>query len=300
MAKVKGVSVGGDGTVWAVDEAGNIYKREGNAWKRNTHGMAAEVAVGGDMSVWCRNDAGEVFKLGGTGFDGFWEKDGVASGVTSISAGPDGTVWVANKKGQAVMKDGGAWKQSPTAKDAVEVTVGNAGTVYYRNKGGKIFKLNGHRFDDAWVEDGVASQVASMGAGFDGTVWVTNNKDQLITFDNGTWKPNANGAAKQVSVGKAGVVWCVNGDGNVFHAQSAAADTHWTPVAGPNTVVYKIKDGDQLLAILRAKNPNISSAELTKKADAVAKLNGWKGKLSDNYGGNATALKAGDMIILEA
>lgn len=304
MTKVIGVSVGSDGTVWCVDSANNIYMRVGSEWKRNTKGKAVEIAVGNMNHVWCRNSEGNIFKLQGTGFDGMWNPDTVASQVVSISVGDDGTVWVANRKGELVKLDSGQWNANAFGKDAVEVTVGNAANVWYRNKTGHIFKLQGTSAFGSWDQDKVASQVESVSVGSDGTIWVSNKPDDLHMKVAGEWKKNDKGKANQISVGKQGLVWCVTAAGAIYHAQAADWATYWTAVAAPKdmpaSTTYKIKDGDQLLAILRAKNPGISSTELTKKADQTAKLNGWSGTLADNYGGKATSLKAGDVIILVA
>ena len=44
MAKVKGVSVGGDATVWCLDVNGRLYKWEGGLWAANPTAIAVEVA----------------------------------------------------------------------------------------------------------------------------------------------------------------------------------------------------------------------------------------------------------------
>lgn len=301
MARVIGVSVGSDGAVWCVDSAGNAYMRVGSEWKKNPTAKAVEVAVGTVNNVWCRNSAGEIFKLKGSAHDGGWDKDAAANQVTSISVGGDGTLWVVNKQGQLARRDGNQWQHDPGVKDAVEVAVGNMSNVWYRNKAGRLLKLGAN---GKWQADATASQITSHAVGDDGTVWVVNQKGEFWTKFGNEWKKNDKGMGVQISAGRAGLVWCVNAAGEIFHAQAADWPTFWVKVAPPKdlppSATYTIKQGDTLTGVLRAKYPTISTEELYKKSDQVAKLNGWPGTMADNYGGKATSLKAGDVIILEA
>jgi hypothetical protein len=301
MAKVIGVSVGSDGTVWCVDSAGNAYMRVGSEWKRNPTAKASEVAVGKLDIVWCRNSPGEVYRLQGTAFNSTWAKDPPASLVISISAGDDGTLWVANSKGEAVELNKNQWNHDFTAKDVVEVSVGNAANVWYRNKSGNIFKRDAA---GKWQQDTVAKNATSVSGASDGTVWVANNKGELWTKVGNDWKQNPSGRAGQVSTGKTGLVWCVNDDGEIFHAETADWNSGWKKVAAPaempGPTTYKLKEKDTVLSILRARHPGISTVELHKKSDQVAKLNKWPGTLANDYNGHAKRLKPGDVIILEA
>jgi hypothetical protein len=301
MAIIVGVSVGSDGAVWCVDSAGNAYMRVGSEWKKNPTAKADEVAVGNVSNVWCRNSAGEVFKLQGSDFSATWAKDAQASQVTSISAGADGTVWVTNSKGQMAYLQGGQWHHVPDVNTAVEVAVGSAAHIWYRDNKGLIYKKDG---SGKWQKDNTASDVISLSAGNDGTVWVANSKHELWTMSGGVWKKNDKGTARQISVGKQGLAWVVNAAGEIYHVQAADWPTYWVKVALPKdmpaSTKYTIKQGDTVTGIIRAKYPTISTAELRQKSDTVARLNGWPGTMDDNYGGRAKSLKPGDVIVLEA
>lgn len=296
MPKVIGVSVGADGAVWCADSAGNVYMRVGNEWKRNPTAIANEVAVGNINHIYCRNPQGYVFRLKGTTYDAQWDKDSVASLVTkSISAGADGVVWVVNAKSELVMLDNGVWRHNPHKKDAVAVTVGDAGEVWYCNTAGKIFRLNGSAYDSQWVEEPVASQVKSLSAGHDGTLWVTNQKDEIWKKTSAApvnYQKNDKGKAAQISVGSTQLVWCVNAAGEIFHAQGTNYDTYWVKVAPPvmPARTYEVKQGEWLLKIVREQFKPISEADALKKADEIAKLNGWPNR--------EHVLHAGDVIIL--
>ncbi len=305
MTMVMGVSAAADGTVWCMDSDGNMYMRVHNEWRRNTKGLGEEITAGNRGNVWCRNSDGFVYKHMGTGYDHVWQKDTSASQVTSLSAGADGTLWVTNAKGQVVKHENGAWQTNPTAKDAVEISVGDAGHVCYRDKDGQIFQLKGTAANGAWTKDKDAKNVTSLGVGNDGVVWVTNSTGELWRKDSSGWKQNDKGSnVRQISAGSADRVWCVSGQGEIFHAESNDSGTHWTAVTAPTGMAkpttYTIKDGDQLLAILRSQHPSYSPERLIKDADEVARLNGWSGSIDSNYNGRASSLKAGDVIVMAA
>jgi hypothetical protein len=182
--------------------------------------------------------------------------------------------------------------------------VGNANNVWCLNSSGQVFKLSTAAANSPWMPDTVPGHpVVSIGAGDDGTVWVANQKGELYAKDGPTWRLNPNGNARQIAVGNKNLVWCVNAEGKIFHAESNDWKTFWKEVAPPPMspkVTYKIKQDDTLLKIIRAKYNPKNDAELTKKADQIAKLNKWSGTLGDDYNGRARNLHPGEEIILEA
>jgi hypothetical protein len=147
---VRTISVGTDETVWVGNIYGHLFKRDGGEWKRNPSAVALEVAVGGMNHVWCRNADGHIFRLNSTGYNGSWTQDPVASMVTSIGVGFDGTVWVANSVGQLWKKEGNEWKRNPDGV-AVQVSVGGANHVWCVNNAGQLFKLNGQAYNSSWT-----------------------------------------------------------------------------------------------------------------------------------------------------
>lgn len=239
MAKVTGLSVGADGTSWCVDSNSRLWKREGGGWKKNPSGRAVEVAVGDNDNVWCRNAAGEVFKLDGDDWDDGWVKDTQAKDVQTISAAADGTVWAGNKSGQIFKRVGvNSWSQPNPTANAVEVTVGSANNVWCRNAAGNVFELQGSDWNSAWTQDTMASWVRSISAAADGTVWATakapEEVDRMWKREGAnSWKMNPKGYARQVTVGSASRVMCVNKDNECYRLESASWDSDWDEVAPP-------------------------------------------------------------------
>jgi len=293
--KVIGVSVGGDGAVWCADALGSLYMRVGSEWKRNPTAIANEVAVGNVNNVWCRNREGSIFKLQGPNYNSAWGKDPVASLVKqSISVGSDGTVWVVNTKGQLVKLEAGQWKHNPTGI-AAEVSVGDANNVWCHNYAGELFQLQGSAWDATWVKAPSASNVVSIGAGNDGTVWVANRWGELWAKVGNEWRKNDKASAVvQVSAGNRDLVWCVNAAGEMFHAQSNDYATYWIKVPSPAMPkrVHVVKEGEWLLKIIRNEFNPTTDAQALALADKVAQLNGWPNR--------EKVLEPGDVIILEA
>ncbi|HSM58303.1 MAG TPA: tectonin domain-containing protein [Candidatus Sulfomarinibacteraceae bacterium] len=100
MAHVRSVSVGSDGTMWARDQLGLLYKRDGNQWRRNPTAIAEEVVVADANNVWCRNKNGELFKLQSSDWNAGWDKNTVGRDVVSLHVTTDGCVRVVNNKGE--------------------------------------------------------------------------------------------------------------------------------------------------------------------------------------------------------
>lgn len=295
MTKIIGVSVGSDGAVWCCDSLGDLYMRTGSKWSRNPTAIASEVAVGNAQNVWCRNPEGRVFRLDGSTWDSDWDRDPVASIVTrSISVGSDGTLWVVNAKGELVKLENGTWRHNPHRQDAMEVSVGNADHVWYRNTNGKIARLQGSSYDGDWVEDTAqASQVASVSAAADGTLWVTNDSGQVFKRVGNKWERNPIASAEQISCGANHLVWCVNDAGQIFHAETPDWNTTWRPVSSPVMPqrTYTVQLNDTLGEILK-RIYGLTGTALWRRADEVAALNGWPNR--------EHVLHPNDVIILEA
>lgn len=290
-AKVVGVSVGADGTVWCVDSVGFAYKMEGGQWRQNPDAQQVrEIAVGNASNVWCRNNKGEVFQLQASDFNSHWSKDTVAKDVETISVGADGTVWLGSQEGKLFMRTAGTWKENAHAKNAKEVTVGSAANVWCRNADGKVFNLQGSAWDGDWDKDTQASWAQSISAASDGTVWLGSadpaDKDRLFERESSNkWKKNATGKAVQVSVGAAHTVYCNNADGDIYRLIGDG----WVGVASPDLPnSHVIKEGETLGSIVQSVY-DLSGAALNAKVDEIVALNGIE---------NRDEIDAGDAIAL--
>jgi len=81
---------GGNVTAASIEK----YKQSGGAWETNPYARdAVQVTVGDANHVWYRDQAGAVYKLQGNLWNGRWLADTGASQVQFISAAADGAVW---------------------------------------------------------------------------------------------------------------------------------------------------------------------------------------------------------------
>src|SRR5690554_4049768 len=90
---LKHVSVAADGTVWGVNAADQIYRRDGNAWTRIS-GALKQVSVGSASQVWGVNAADKIYRWNGSS----WTQ--VSGALKHVSVAADGTVWGVNAADQ--------------------------------------------------------------------------------------------------------------------------------------------------------------------------------------------------------
>ncbi len=144
------ISVGSDGTVWVVNTLGQLWKLEGGEWRSNPTGKAVEVSVGDANNVWSLNGSGQIFRLASAGATSPWTPETVPGlPVTSIGAGNDGAVWVVNKQGELLTKDGPTWRLNPNGK-ATQIAVGNKGLVWVVNAEGQLFHAESADWKTFW------------------------------------------------------------------------------------------------------------------------------------------------------
>jgi hypothetical protein len=181
----------------------------------------------------------------------------MANNIVQISVGSDGTRWCRDSLGKLYKMEGGQWRQNP-AGIAAHIAVGDANNVWCHNNAGELFKLTGSAYDSAWEKDQVGKNVTSLSVTPAGTVYVTNNKGEI-------WERTASGEWSQIPA-------------------------PLPPLQPKRTHI--VKRGEHLLQIIRNTYPGISEADALKKADEVAKLNGWPSRDQILYPGQEIILEA--------
>lgn len=93
------IAVAPDGNAWMINSAGNIYRRQNDAWVL-LPGLAKDIGAGANGSVWVIGTtpvgAGSDFSVhrwNGSGWDSF------GGGGVAISVGPSGDPWLVNSAG---------------------------------------------------------------------------------------------------------------------------------------------------------------------------------------------------------
>lgn len=305
--KFKHISVGKDGSVWAVGKAdGTIHRLYGDAgavgWVPDKSGKAEVIAAVDWANAWCVNKAHEIWHLtnaesldkGGT-----WTKVATHSGradAQTISVGNDGSVWYAQTDGTlfrtARPGDGagvGFWVHDKVGKAEVIAAI-DATSVYCINKEHEIwFGQNG-----TWSQipthsgraDAKSIAVNPEGyawyGGADGAVFrhVRPGDGVGLPLWGTSWHRKQMGKAAVLAVGLQDLVWCLNTEGEVWRA----FDDKWQQLgqSGPGATkmwTYTVKRGDGLMAIVRKefklKDPQ-DTVEIGRFVNLIVAQNGIK------------------------
>jgi Tectonin domain/Group XII secretory phospholipase A2 precursor (PLA2G12) len=130
----KDISVGADGTVWALNGDGTIWKWNGDDWTKMPGGNALKVAVGGNDLIWALNRDGTIWKWN----DNDWTKM-PGGNAKDISVGADGTVWALNGDGTIWKWNSDDWTKMPSGK-VRRITVGGNNSIWVLSLDGTIWK----------------------------------------------------------------------------------------------------------------------------------------------------------------
>jgi hypothetical protein len=243
--KFKHISVGKDGSVWAAGKAdGTIFRLYGDAgfvgWVPDKVGKAEVIAAVDWGNAWCVNKDNEIWRLkDAESLDkgGAWTKVPTHSGqadAKTISVGNDGSVWYARTDGAlfrtARPGDGagvGFWVQDKVSKAEVIAAIDST-SVYCINKDREIwFGQNG-----AWSQIPTHSGRAdakSIAVNPDGYAWYSSTGGAVfrgVRPGDGvglpqwgtSWDRTQMGKADVLAVGPQDHVWCLNTQGEVWHA----------------------------------------------------------------------------------
>lgn len=307
MAKVRGVSVGGDRTVWCLDVNGRLHKWDGSRWRQNPDAIAVEVAVGSAGNVWCRNSSGELFRAATSSHDTGWQKlpDYPGDGLRSISANIDGELWIINGAGDVWRLAGGQWSNPGGPRDGRLISTGSRYRVCYVSQSGAL-RVSGIDVGGlTWatirrpVAGGTEVSLQSVSYSVEGAIWASDSNDQLYKRGrtDATWRHNLNGAAVQVSVGPINEIWCVNAAGQIWRASHSLGfvNTYWHPMPEPGSANYLVKPGDTVFSIVSHHCPGISDANRAGMIDEIVRLNGLS-RYTNAAGQEVIRIEAGQTL----
>lgn len=182
-AKASQVSVGTDGTVWALDMARNLYVKNGLSWSQLSASTFPQQPPSGSAdNCWTIDYAGELLVSNGSEWDVVRLPDNAAK-ATFVSVGTDGSVWVVVTGGSG----------------------GSANTCYqylsgaWQEAGGNFAQAPVGRTNDLWC---VTSTGAVCHSGDAGQTWSIDN--------------TAPAAIKRLAVGPDGSVWALDTSGTAW------------------------------------------------------------------------------------
>jgi hypothetical protein len=181
---------------------------------------------------------------------GGWRWEELPGRATDLAVGGDGSVWAVSRepdpaKGYAVLRlKDGAWV--PAGVGGVRVAVDGLGNPWVVDRDGGIWRRNGGDWE-AVTEDGIpagkdaagdqVSGASDIGAGADGSVWVTarTGSDQghpILRWTGQRWQA-ATGAAVAISVAPNGLPWTADAHGAIGRLNSGGPlGDGWTTLPG--------------------------------------------------------------------
>jgi hypothetical protein len=168
------VDVENNGNPWVVNSVGEIFKREGNAWKK-LPGRAKDIGIGAEGSVYVIGTTPEsggygIYKWNGAD----WTK--INGGAVRITVDNTGTPWIVNSAGTIYKRNGNSWSVMPGS--ARDIGAGANGSVFVI--GNKVVS-GGHSIHQwsgsDWVEVPGGAEFVDVGTG--GSPWVVNNGNNI-------------------------------------------------------------------------------------------------------------------------
>lgn len=246
------LSVGADGTVYAVDKTQRIWRWNGTVWQEPTPGARlVQVAVGNVQNVWGISANQEIFQLVGT----TWTRpEPTNARAKQIAVGGDGTVWVVNAAGEMYQRQGNTWIQpEPKAARATQIAVGKADNVWCVNAQNLVFQRAYVGSNYNWIQgDPTLARSKHVSVANDGSVWIVRPDGQLWQYWNAQWihpEPR-NVVGIQVEVGSTNHIWYLDANGLPFRR---VGGNQWQSIALPVPTlpdyVYTVQPGDTLNGI---------------------------------------------------
>ena len=193
------VSVASDGTAWALDTNGKVYRRESNGRWSRIPGSLSQISVGDSGHVWGVNSKDNIFRYRG---DGKWDQ--ITGKLKQVSVGSDGTVWGINKNNNIFRYLGNnKWKQ--VGGKFTQIAVGSSRHVWGIERGtNQLYRFENNKWEP------MRGGLRQIAVGSDGRVWGVNSKNNIFRYrGSGEWD-QISGKFRQVSVGNDGTVWAVN------------------------------------------------------------------------------------------
>ena len=124
------VSVAADRTVWGVNAAGQVYRRDGDSWQRIA-GSLKQISVGDAGNIWGVNKNDEIYRWNGNA----WDR--VSGALKQVSVAADGTVWGVNADDDIYQRKGTGWVQ--VSGKLKQLSVSSASLVWGVNSTNQIY-----------------------------------------------------------------------------------------------------------------------------------------------------------------
>ncbi len=277
---MKNVSVGNDGTAWALDSSDRIFRWNVTGWS-NVPGGLKQISVGNASHVWGVNGSDQIFRWNGSSWDL------ILGSLKHVSVSADGTVWGVNAADQIWRWNGLGWDSIPGKLK--QISVGSASNVWGVNASNEIFLWNGSR----WTQ--VPGGLKYVSSGADGSVWGVNPSDEIFMWNGSTWTKIA-GGLNQISSGGFGNVWGVNKDGQIVSRSFKGGDqaAAQPPVASTPPAATSSAGTSWKLHSGALKYVSVGSDGTTWALDASDRISRWNGSGWSNVPGGLKQISVGN------
>lgn len=142
--KIKCIAAGSGMSVIALDESGAAWRYNVETQKFVELGSDdwyfKQIAIGSDNAIWAINEAGNVFKLEGPNYDGAWVEPEPKARLSYISVADANTVRGVNSLGKAYTQKGGKWVLANTPELKC-ISVGTDGEIWGLNSRDEVFRV---------------------------------------------------------------------------------------------------------------------------------------------------------------
>jgi virginiamycin B lyase len=212
-AVIDQISVGVDGTVWAVSSNTVEFFNRGTQTFQAVPGAPAlsQVSVGAGNDVWGVDASGNVYEYL-AGSSPSWKH--IPGELNLVQVGANGDVWGINAGGFVYYYDfaSSSWVNIPG--NLGTLSVGADGTVWGINSFLQIYRYSGSTDGSVGTWVNIPGSLMEISVGSASNIWGINAEDQIYTYQNGFHQ--IGGELDEVWATFDGAVWGVNTSGSVY------------------------------------------------------------------------------------
>jgi RHS repeat-associated protein len=262
-AVVEAIAAASSGNVWITDTSEDIWQSNAGNWNLigNVNAGLSGISVGRDGTVYAVGQASDqtfhLFTFDPTA--AAFQDNGVTS-IIGAPVGNSGSLWALANGPQVFMNGPNAWTQAPGSFHLGDVpnhvNVGNDGSVWVLCENGAIYSYDPS--SQSWTPlAGVPQGVGSIAAA-DAQLLYAQTDQQIQAYSNGIWStvppPQYGLATEGISVGTDGTLWALSQYGTVWRYNSGIWIRQMMPtgISGPTggqqvteVVTGRHSDGNQ-------------------------------------------------------
>lgn len=230
------LSVGSGQVIWALDHGGNVWQFTGNNWDWTVVTVTnditlKQIAVGSASEIWCLDGSGYVYQAAVSPAGWTLTQDTEAPQLSSLAVGSDGSAAGIGIDASSLQQYvNGAWTSLPEITNPLTcISVGNAQNVCVLDNQSNVYQLvpdSGLWQPLAVPASGVISNLSSVSAGSDGSIWALNSGQQVCMYFGPQvgWYVTADTLARLAATSQSSI-WGVDTNGNAAYLNFGATQS---------------------------------------------------------------------------